>query len=108
MGRAIDETTSRRKLQETYNKKHGITPQTIQKAIGDSRMAGSKLAVEEATGLHSDADPEKMNAEELKFYLAELEDQMDLAAKNLEFEAAARFRDKIEEIKKVKKLQGKK
>jgi len=107
MERAIDETTRRRKLQEAYNKKHGITPKSIQKAIGESRMSGSKI-VEEAAGFHSDADPGRMTKEEIKFYVAELEDQMDLASKNLEFEAAAKFRDKIEEIKKVKKLQGKK
>jgi excinuclease ABC subunit B len=104
MKRAIDETNRRRKLQEAYNKKHGITPKSIQKAIGDSRMSGSKI-VEEATGLHSDADPTKMDKQEIKFYLDELNEQMDLAAQNLEFELAARIRDRIEEIKKIRKLK---
>ena len=105
MQRAIDETNRRRKLQETYNKKHGITPQSIQKAIGDSRMSGSKKEIENED--ERKVDPAKMTAEEIKFYTAELEEQMDLAAKNLEFELAARLRDKIEEIKKIKKLNKK-
>ena len=103
MKNAIDETTRRRALQEKYNRDHNITPKSIQKAITDSRLAGSKN-VAEATGLHSDADPSKMDKQELKFYLNELEEQMDLAAKNLDFEVAARIRDKLQEIKKLKKL----
>ena len=49
-----------------------------------------------------------MDKAEIKFYINELEEQMDLAAKNLEFETAARMRDRLEEIKKIRKLQGKK
>lgn len=104
MQRAIDETTRRRKLQEAYNKKHGITPQTIVKAIADSRLAGAKHEILET---HDDADVTKMDQKELKFYLDELEEQMDLAAKTLEFETAAKIRDRIEEIKKIKRLSKK-
>jgi excinuclease ABC subunit B len=106
MQRAIDETTRRRKLQEAYNKKHNITPQSIQKAIGDSRMSGSKKEIENEE--ERERDSSRMTKEELKFYINELEEQMDLASKNLEFELAAKIRDRITEIKKVKKLQGKK
>jgi len=102
MENAIDETTRRRLLQTAYNKKHGITPQGIQKAIADSRLSGSKKQIEDEQ--ERKIDPAKMKTEELKFYLDELEQQMDLAAKNLEFELAARIRDKISEIKKIKKL----
>ncbi len=106
MGKAIDETNRRRTIQQAYNKKHNITPLSIQKAIGDSRMSGSKKTIEDE---HERAiDPAKMTKDEIKFYLDELEQQMDLAAKNLEFELAAKLRDRIEEIKKIKKLQGKK
>jgi excinuclease ABC subunit B len=105
MQRAIDETTRRRALQSAYNKKHNITPQSIQKAIGDSRMSGSKVEIQMADDDAKRRDPSKMNKEEIKFYLDELEQQMDLAAKNLEFELAARFRDRIEEIKKINKLK---
>jgi excinuclease ABC subunit B len=105
MQRAIDETNRRRKLQESYNKKHGITPKSIQKAIGDSRMSGSKKEIEDEE--ERKIDPTKMTKEEIKFYLDELDEQMDLAAKNLEFELAARLRDRIEEIKQIKRLKKK-
>ncbi len=107
MDRAISETTRRRKLQENYNKKHGITPQSIKKAIADSRLAGSKKEIEAVDDEAKQIDPSKMNNEEIKFYMDELEQQMDLAAKNLEFELAARLRDRIDEIKKVQKLTAK-
>lgn len=100
MQRAIDETTRRRKLQEDYNKKHGITPTSIQKAIAETRLAGGKKEIETV----DDRDPAQMNPDELRFYINELEEQMDLASKNLEFELAANLRDKLAEIKKIKKL----
>ena len=49
-----------------------------------------------------------MDHDELRFYTRELEEQMELAAKNLEFEVAGRLRDKINEIKQIKKLSNKK
>ncbi len=105
MQRAIDETTRRRKVQENYNKKHNITPKGIQKTIADSRLAGNK---QEITDEESEKrDPSKMDKDELKFYIHELNEQMDLAAKNLEFEFAAKLRDRIEEIKTLKKLRKK-
>lgn len=106
MKRAIDETTRRRALQQEYNKKHGIRPKSIQKAIGDSRIAGQKSAetLAEAES-KKDLDISKMSKEETKFYLDELNEQMDLASKNLEFELAARLRDKIYQIKKIKSLK---
>lgn len=105
MERAIDETTRRRKLQEAYNTKHGITPKSIQKAITDSRLGGSRKEIEDTT--NPDRDPAKMDSDELRFFVHELEEQMDLAAKNLEFETAARLRDKLADIKKIRKLNKK-
>src|SRR5581483_7616144 len=102
MKRAIDETNRRREIQQAYNKKHGITPKSIQKAIQDSRLAGSKKEIEEQT---DGRDVTKMDKEEAKFYLDELEEQMELAAKNLEFELAARLRDRITEVKQLSKLK---
>jgi len=108
MQRAIDETNRRRKIQEVYNKKHNITPLTIIKSIQDSRLAGQRSAVALAEAeSKNDIDPLKMDPRELKFYLNELEEQMDLAAKNLEFETAARIRDRIGEIKKLQRLHKK-
>jgi excinuclease ABC subunit B len=100
MERAIGETTRRRKVQEQYNIKHGITPQSIKKAIADTRLAGSKKEIE----IIEETDITKMDKQELKFYIAELEEQMDLAAKNMEFEVAAKIRDRLQEIKQIKRL----
>lgn len=105
MERAIAETTRRRKLQETYNTAHGITPQSIIKAIQETRLAGSKLPETYDSSTIREVDPGKLSKEELKYYLDELNDQMDLAAKNLEFELAATLRDKITAVKKLSKLK---
>jgi excinuclease ABC subunit B len=105
MQNAIDETTRRRNLQIAYNKKHKITPKGIKKAIVDSRLAGSKKEIEDQE--ERKVDPSKMTPEEIKFYVSELEEQMDFAAQNLEFELAARLRDKITEIKKIRSLKKK-
>lgn len=105
MDRAIQETTRRRKLQEAYNTAHGITPQSIIKAIQETRLAGSKLPETYASSTIREVDPGKLSKEELKYYLDELNDQMDLAAKNLEFELAATLRDKIAATKKLAKLK---
>jgi excinuclease ABC subunit B len=106
MQRAIAETERRRKIQENYNTEHGITPQSIIKSIQDSRLAGTKnvTATDEAIDM---VDYTKLPATELTFYLHELNDQMELAAKNWEFERAALIRDRINEIKQVSKLTKK-
>lgn len=107
MDRAIKETTRRRTLQQKYNKEHNITPKGIQKAIADTRMAGSKIPETLPGSSIQEVDPGKLNKEELKYYLEELENQMELAAKNLEFELAATLRDKIAAAKKLSKLKKK-
>ena len=94
MKAAIAEVARRKKVQEEYNKKHGIVPQTIQKAIRESRLAGGKVAEEKKESL----DIAKLDKKEIKYYLEELKDRMDLAAKNLEYERAAKLRDEIIEI----------
>jgi excinuclease ABC subunit B len=104
MERSIAETRRRRKVQEAYNKKHGITPQTIKKAIQDSRLAGSKRAEMEK----EHADPKKMDKQELRYYLEELNEQMDLASRNLEFEKAAKIRDQLLELRKIQRLKRQK
>ncbi|MFA5051721.1 MAG: excinuclease ABC subunit UvrB, partial [Patescibacteria group bacterium] len=81
MKRAISETKRRRKIQEKYNKEHGITPKSIIKAVKDSRLAGSKLKVVAETDQLSFRDVPK---EEIPHFIADLEAQMELAAKNLE------------------------
>lgn len=104
MERAIKETTRRREVQQKYNKKHGITPKSVMKKVAESRMAGAKEAIpsgEEAR----EVDVSKLDKNEVKYYIDELEDQMDLAAKNLEFELAARLRDRISDVKKLRKFK---
>lgn len=101
MQAAIEETKRRRKIQEAYNTKHGITPQSIQKAIKDDRLSGSKIAVLET----DKADVRNMDKNEVRYYIQELEEQMDLAARNLEYEKAATIRDRITEVRKIQKLK---
>ncbi len=100
---AVDETARRRRIQENYNKRHDITPKTIVKEISEARLAGMKRHEEETeTGR---ADLRKMDKREIKYYIEELEEQMDLAARNLDFEKAALIRDKIGSIRKIQKLK---
>ncbi len=103
MDRAIKETTRRRKLQESYNTKHGINPASIIKAISDTRMGGGKEEV--PVDNLKEVDVTTMKPDELKYYVDELNDQMDLASKNLEFELAAQLRDRLTEITKLRKLK---
>ncbi len=94
MERAIKETERRRKIQAEYNKKHQITPKSIKKAILET-LAFDKTAREEKEKF----DIGKIPAEERSRLVLELTAQMELAAKNLEFEKAAKLRDEINRLK---------
>ncbi len=98
MKAAIDETERRRRLQEEYNKKNHITPQTIKKAVRDV-IAISKAAI--ADDKTWKKEPESMSLDELKRLKAELERKMSKAAAELEFEAAATYRDRLAEVKRM-------
>ncbi len=98
MQRAMDEVERRRKIQEEYNKTHGITPKGIEKAIKESRLAGQKLASEPST-LTPELDLTKMSKQDIAYAVEELRDQMDLASRNLDFEKAAELRDQITAIR---------
>lgn len=93
MKRAIDETNRRRKIQQEYNKKHEITPQGIKKNI----EKGLRELIPEQE--KPKVDIKKVPADELPHLIEDLTNQMDLAAKNLQFEQAAEIRDLIEEVK---------
>lgn len=99
MQRAIEETNRRRRVQEKYNKEHRITPTSIKKAIKESRLAGAKAKEQAAAAAPRMAD---IPREELPHVIADLENQMEIAAKNLEFEKAAILRDEISALKKQK------
>ena len=74
-----------------------MTPTSIIKDVRDSRLAGSKVAIPEEK---PEIDVTRLSKKELQYYLEELKDRMDLAAKNLEFEKAATLRDQVIEINK--------
>ena len=97
MRKAIDETERRRKIQKEYNEEHGIVPKTIQKAVRDririSKKAGTDITEEEK-------DPESMSFEELQRHIAKMMKQMNQAAAKLNFEKAAKLRDRMIEYKK--------
>lgn len=97
MDKAISETNRRRKIQQQYNEEHGITPQTIKKAVRDL-ISISKAADEKPEALTKDA--ESMSEKELKALIAKLTKKMHSAAADLNFEAAAALRDEIVDLKK--------
>src|SRR3989339_102623 len=94
MRQAISESSRRRKKQLEFNLKHKITPRSIQKSIreGIELLDEAESLVQGLTGLAKEEY-------ELSSYISELEYQMELAARNLQFEEAARIRDKIKELK---------
>ena len=94
---AIDETMRRREIQEKYNEEHGITPQTIKKAVRDL-ITVSKAVAETEDKLKK--DPESMTRKELTKLIGQVEKQMRAAAADLNFEQAAELRDKMIELKK--------
>jgi excinuclease ABC subunit B len=99
MQRAIEETARRRRIQEAYNKEHGITPQGITKAIRD--ITERVQAVAETRTPYA-VTP--MSKEEMARLIKQLQSQMKAAAKNLEFEKAAMIRDRITELRKDEEL----
>lgn len=95
MRAAIAETDRRRTIQEAYNKKHGITPQTIIKAVHNIAEEGRKLELRRPRYDHT-----KIPKDEKKKLMDELEKQMEIAAQNLEFEKAADLRDEMELLRR--------
>jgi len=98
MRRAIDETNRRRKKQMEYNKKHNITPATIQKAVRD--VIEATYAAEDAPTYVAKEKVKRMSKKEVKKLIKKLEDEMKEAARKLEFEKAAEIRDMIIELRK--------
>ena len=97
MRAAIDETNRRRQIQMKYNEEHGITPQTIKKAVRDLISISKEIAKEE---VRFEKDPESMDRKELEKLVADVQKKMQKAAADLNFEAAAELRDKMIELKK--------
>jgi len=98
MRAAIDETNRRREIQQKYNEEHGITPQTIKKAVRDL------IAISKAASVSDEEfkkDPESMDARELEKLAKELTKKMRQAAAELNFEEAAKLRDRMREVKQM-------
>ena len=95
---AIEETNRRRAIQQQYNEEHGITPTTIKKSVRDL-IAISKAAIEDKKSFEK--DPESMDQKELEKLAKELTKKMHQAAAELNFEEAARLRDRMVEVKKM-------
>jgi excinuclease ABC subunit B len=96
MQRAIDKTNARREIQDNFNKEHGITPTTTKRSLDEN------LKVEDYGGIYQKHKKmDKMPASERKALTTELMLKMKQAAKELNFEEAARLRDEIAKIKQL-------
>jgi len=98
MNTAISETNRRRTIQEKYNKEHNITPTTIKKSVRDLISISKKV---ETDKLRYEKDPDSMNKAELTKMISDIEKKMKKAATELNFEAAAEYRDHITDLKKI-------
>ncbi|MCR5743168.1 MAG: excinuclease ABC subunit UvrB [Lachnospiraceae bacterium] len=96
MMRAISETERRRGIQKRYNEEHGITPQTIKKAVRD--IITINVEAEKAKD-KLEKDPESMSNQELRKLIEKVEKNMRRAAAELDFETAAELRDQMKELK---------
>ena len=94
MRSAIEETRRRREIQREYNEDHGYEPQTIQKEIGETNLPGAETDTSDAT------DGDVADAEAAQARIQALEEKMDEASANLEFELAADIRDRIRELRR--------
>ena len=105
MQKAIDETDRRRKKQEAHNKKHGITPKSVEKAVMDVMQAGYsdvKSSVKHYAKVAEEViEYNAMTPAQLEKSIAKLEQEMYKHAQNLEFEEAGQIRDKIAHIRDV-------
>ena len=94
MEKAISETNRRRKLQQEYNKEHGITPQTIKKSVRDTIKASIVEDIQTEYNIKEEED--------IKDLIEKLTNEMVSHAQNLEFEKAAELRDKIKELESIR------
>ena len=102
MRKAIDETNRRRRLQREFNEKHGITPETIQKAVRDTIRSLGQAQTRAYREIMPEVEGE-LAEEDLAEVITSLEEEMRQAAANLEFEKAAEIRDEIQELQRLLK-----
>ena len=101
MKETIDETNRRRKIQDSYNKEHGIVPKSIIKDIRD--VLNTTLAAESDVSYKEEDFEDEFTKDEIQAMIDALKPQMYEAAEALDFEKAAEIRDKIKELKEKKK-----
>ncbi len=97
---AIEETQRRRRIQQRHNEEHDLEPTTIEKEVGETNLPGSKTDTSSVSGRNLEDDDEAAR------YIQELEDRMEEAAENLEFELAADIRDRMREVREEFELEG--
>jgi excinuclease ABC subunit B len=105
MQRAMDETQRRRKIQDAYNQKHGITPQTIRKEVTQIFDFGKDVAAAPVNQLSENVAPYR-TLDDMDATIRSLETKMREAAKALEFERAAEVRDQIKALKRLIVLEA--
>ena len=98
MKAAIETTKRRREIQMAYNEEHGITPKTIEKKVREIIAISKEVARNE---MESDRAPEEMSPDELEKLISKMKKKMETAATDLNFEAAAQYRDRIVELKNM-------
>jgi excinuclease ABC subunit B len=98
MQKALSETERRRKIQTEYNEQHGITTESIQKSVKDILAT---MSLGEARPTYNARGKEKLEVDEVVKMIEQLDKAMNEAAKNLEFEKAAAYRDELMEFKKI-------
>ena len=99
---ALDETSRRRKIQEAYNKEHGITPKTIVKGVRE--VINTAIAAEDSLDFKELVDTEnEFTKDEINEMIDALKPEMYRAAEELDFERAAEIRDKIKDLREKKK-----
>jgi excinuclease ABC subunit B len=102
MEHAIGETRRRRRIQESYNQKHHIVPATIEKSLASAfGQQPNKAEAQQASGHVSEEISSYVSDKQLEKQIKELESKMRKAADNLEFEKAAKYRDRVNTLKKM-------
>jgi excinuclease ABC subunit B len=100
MESAIEETNRRRRIQQEYNETHGFEPTTIDKEVGETNLPGSKTETGDAASIDPSDEEDAARA------IEQLEERMQEAADNLEFELAADIRDRIRDLREEFDMDG--